>query len=254
MLWDVSVIKGYKIVGSDGALGTASDFLFDDESWKMRWLVVQAGHWLSRRETLIPISALGQPDPASRQFPVNLTVRQAEECPDIGRDLPVSRQAESDLYAYYGWEPYWAGSYFEGAIAADFVPPRYRPEARMQNVSTVSPLKKAGDPHLRSAEEVIGYHIHATDGEIGHVDGFLTEEFGWGIRHIKVDLKKCIPGSKVLVSPLCVSMIDWIERLVFLNVDREEVRDCPLYDPSTTVAGAYEALSRQYFGINDLLP
>jgi hypothetical protein len=38
--------------------------------------------------------------------------------------------------------------------------------------------KKAGDQHLRSVAEVIGYHVHATDGEIGHVEEFLAEESG----------------------------------------------------------------------------
>jgi hypothetical protein len=254
MLWDASVIKGFKVTGSDGPLGTAGDFLFDDANWKMRWLVVGAGHWFSGRETLIPISALGRPDPALRQFSVNLTMRQAKECPDIGRDLPVSRQAEGDLYGYYGWEPYWAGSYFEGAIAADFVPPPYRPEARLQDQGTCNFTKKKGDQHLRSLEEVIGYHVHATDGEIGRVEDFLAEEPGWDIRHIKVDTRNWMSGSKVLVSPLSVSMIDWIERLVFLNIDRKKVEGSPPYDPLITADGTYEASTHPYFGNYGVLP
>src|SRR5689334_5992303 len=131
MLWNASVIKGYKIAGTDGFLGTASDFLFNDTSWKMRWLVVDLGYGSSSREALIPISALGSPDPVMRQLPVRLTMRQARDCPDVALDLPVSRQTERVLYAYYGWEPYLAGSCFGGAIAADFIPQRYGSEARL---------------------------------------------------------------------------------------------------------------------------
>ncbi len=47
------------------------------------------------------------------------------------------------------------------------------------------------DCHLRSCRAVIGHHIHATDGDIGHVEDFLVDEhYGrpgyWttkGIRH-----------------------------------------------------------------------
>jgi hypothetical protein len=253
MLWDASAIKGYAVVGSDGLLGTASDFLFDDASWKMRWLVVDTGHSFSGREALIPVSALGRPDPALRQFSVNLTVRQARECPDIDRDLPVSRQAERDLYAYYGCEPYWASSYFGGAISAEFAPPPHPAEARLRDPGTVNRLKKTGDQHLRSVDEVIGYHVHATDGEIGHVEDFLAEESGWDIRYVKVDTRNWIPGSRVIISPLSVSMIDWIERLVFLDVDRQNVRLSPPYDSRITADGKHEA-SYPHYGIRWILP
>jgi hypothetical protein len=54
------------------------------------------------------------------------------------------------------------------------------------------------DPHLRSIDAVTGYHIHASDGEIGHVEDFLVEDTDWSIHylraissHIKVDLSRC---------------------------------------------------------------
>jgi hypothetical protein len=38
---------------------------------------------------------------------------------------------------------------------------------------TPGPAKWDGDPHLRSVAAVTGYHIQASDGEIGHVEDFL---------------------------------------------------------------------------------
>lgn len=254
MLWDVSVIKGYAVMASDGFLGTVSDFLLDDASWKMRWLVVETGHWYSGREALIPISALGRPDPASRRFPVNLTMQQAKECPNIEQDLPVSRQVEGRLHAYHGRRPYWTRSCFEGAIAADFVAPAYRAETRVRDSMATTPPQKTGDQHLRSVEEVIGYRVHATDGEIGHVGDFLAEECGWEIRFIKVSTKNWSPGASVLVSPLSVSMVAWFERLVFLDVDRQKVRRSPPYDPRITVDGRYAASLSPYYDDRWSLP
>ncbi len=60
MLWHASAIKGYAIQASDGAIGAVSDFLFDDVSWRVRWLVVDTGHWLSGRKVLLPPSVLGR--------------------------------------------------------------------------------------------------------------------------------------------------------------------------------------------------
>src|SRR5215213_6163742 len=67
MLWDASALDGYAIEASDGRIGSVSDFLFEDTSWKVRWLVVDTGGWLSGRKVLLPLSALEKPDPSLRQ-------------------------------------------------------------------------------------------------------------------------------------------------------------------------------------------
>jgi hypothetical protein len=60
MLWSASVINGCAIAANDCRLGTVSDFLFDDASWLVRWLVLETGKWLSGRKVLLPPSVLGR--------------------------------------------------------------------------------------------------------------------------------------------------------------------------------------------------
>ena len=40
MLIAGSALKGYAIEASDGRIGTVKTFLFDDTTWKIRWLVI----------------------------------------------------------------------------------------------------------------------------------------------------------------------------------------------------------------------
>src|ERR1700734_932144 len=103
MLWNASVIKGYAIAASDGRLGTVGDFLFDDASWLVRWLVVDTGNWLSGRKVLLPPCALGRLYTNNRVLAVKLTKQQVKDSPEIDTDRPVSRQMESNVYDYYGW-------------------------------------------------------------------------------------------------------------------------------------------------------
>ena len=58
MLQVISALKGFAIEASDGRIGTVVDFLFDDASWKVRWLVVDCGSWLKGRKVLIHPSAV----------------------------------------------------------------------------------------------------------------------------------------------------------------------------------------------------
>jgi hypothetical protein len=112
MLWSASVINGYSIAASDGRVGVVSDFLFDDDTWKVRWLVVDTGKWLSGRKVLLPPSILGRIDPEKREFSVEVTMHQVRNCPGIDTDRPVSRQMETNIYDYYGWSPYWGNGLF----------------------------------------------------------------------------------------------------------------------------------------------
>jgi hypothetical protein len=86
MLRHTSDIKGYAIHASDGQIGSVSDYLFDDQTWLVRWLVVDTGHWLPGRKVLLPPSALGHVDHIARQFNVRLTKAEVEASPDIAAD------------------------------------------------------------------------------------------------------------------------------------------------------------------------
>ena len=90
MLRNASVIRGYRIAATDGDIGTVSDFLFDDGTWSVRWLVVDTGNWLSRRKVLLPPSVLGRIYAKDSVFAVKLTKQQIKDSPEIDTDRPVS--------------------------------------------------------------------------------------------------------------------------------------------------------------------
>ena len=67
MLIAGSALTGYAIEANDGRIGTVKTLLFDDMTWKIRWLVVDTGHWLKGRQALVHPSALGSADHRLRQ-------------------------------------------------------------------------------------------------------------------------------------------------------------------------------------------
>ena len=94
MLPSTNDLKAYTVGASDGAIGHVRDVYFDDESWVVRYLVVETGAWLSSRKVLIsPISIL-RPNWTDRELPVALTKDQVKKSPDIDTQMPVSRQRE----------------------------------------------------------------------------------------------------------------------------------------------------------------
>jgi hypothetical protein len=246
MLQHASAINGYSIAASDGLLGTVNDFLFDDATWLVRWLVVDTGNWLPGRNVLLPPSVLGHLDPKKREFAVRLTMKEVADSPDIDIHRPVSRQLETSLYNYYGWSPYWGTGFYMGGYVP--ISPVIVSIQREREEHLADMRHNRDEPHLRSIAAVTGYHLHATDGDIGHVEDFLIEEADWSIHYLIVDTKNWWPAKKVLISPHSARTIDWPQRLVNLDVDRQRVKDSPSYDASMTLDRAYEKKFHAHYG------
>ena len=247
MLLRTSEIIGCDVLASDGAIGSVVDLLFDDREWVLRWAVVDTGNWLPGRQVLIPPAALRAPEPSSGAIPVDMNREQIRESPGLGTDEPVSRRLESELYDYYGWAPYWtAGPAAYGAALAppaSPVPPTAVPGDEMRQ-----PEPPEGDPNLRSAGEVSGYYIGATDGEIGHVDDLLVERESWAVRYLIADTGNWLPGRKVLIAPPWAREIDWGDREVRVDLSRRQVEESPEYNPAASVEQDYEARLHEHYG------
>jgi hypothetical protein len=221
MLERASVIRGYAIEASDGSIGSVDDFLFSDDSWIIRWAVIDTGNWLPGRRVLLPPSRLKLPDAGSHSLSVTLTRKQVEGSPEADRDLPVSRQQETRIYSHFGWEPYWASMEASAALGEPaMTPPVVEPRP-------MEPLGGPGDPNLQAVEDVTGYYIHACDGDIGHVEDFLISIPDWAIRYLVVDTKNWWPGKHVLVAPQWASGISWSERAVTLEMTRTQIETAP---------------------------
>lgn len=97
MLRSLYVMLDYHIDATDGVQGTVQDFLFDDESWIVHYLVAETASPLGKRRVLILPFAVGRPDWEMKRLPVSLTSQQIRTCPPLEADMPLSRQYESGL-------------------------------------------------------------------------------------------------------------------------------------------------------------
>ena len=253
MMQVISPLKGFAIKATDGRIGTVVDFLFDDASWKLRWLVVDCGTWLSGRKVLIHPSAILREDLEQQQFVVALTKAQVEGSPELAEDQPVSEQMESQLYSYYGWDPLWSGvnqSAIPGAMASPLMAPHYMGLGSTGTIEARSDgaPSEGADAHLRSIVEVTGYRVHADDGDIGHVENLMIDNADWSVRYFIVDTKNWWFGKRVLISPLAVKAIDWFDDHLELDVSREQVKASPPWDPLFAFNDEYAKRLHKHYG------
>jgi len=236
-------VKDFSIHAVDGKIGSVADIYFDDETWAIRYLVVDTGGWLGGRQVLISPISVVQTDWAAKQLNVSLTKLQVENSPNLDTHQPVSRQHEAAFLGYYGYPYYWGGPYLWG--------PAFYPAGLASPISASAGAianqvqRESQDSHLRSTEAVAGYDIEATDGEIGHVDGFIVDDEDWAIRYMEVATRNWLPGKKVLVSPAWIERVSWAESKVYVGLSREAIKDGPEYIESRPITREYE--NRLYF-------
>jgi uncharacterized protein YrrD len=238
MLFSFEDFRGYAIRAADGDVGSVDDVLFEDTSSVVRYLVVETGSWLFGRRVLLAPAAFGAIDHDPRVLETGLTTAQVKDSPDVDSERPVSRQKEEALHAHYGWAPYWAGAPAYGGLApywggvAMAAPPPPRESAVEREVAEMQ--RQQGDPHLRSAREVIGYYVAATDGDIGHVEDLLLDDTSWTIRQLVIDTRNWLPGRKVLIEPDRLRSVSWADQHIVLALSRGEVESSPEYDSAAT--------------------
>ncbi|MGB8010199.1 MAG: PRC-barrel domain-containing protein [Terriglobales bacterium] len=246
MLVNSAHLKGLVIQATDGTIGTVDQFYFDDETWTIRYLTVGTDGWLGERQVLITPFSIIHTDWQAKRLDVALTKKQVENSPNIDTYKPVSRQHEAVYMGYYGYPYYWGGPRMWGPASYPSglpVPALVFNEARADRIQ-----KESMDSHLRSNEAVTGYHIEATDGEIGHVEGFIMDDRAWSIRYMEVGTRNWWPGKKVLVSPAWIQSVSWEKSKVYVGLSRETIKSGPEFVESAPITREYEARLYHYYG------
>jgi hypothetical protein len=247
MLRSLDELTGYALLATDGEIGRAKDFLFDDRAWVVRYLVADTGKWLPRRKVLISPVYLNEPDASDHRLPVDLTRSTIEASPALDEHAPVSRRKELEFYSYYQIPPYWIGPRAWGVYST-------LDALRAANVTDENATGREGSPpadseeHLRSVNEVEGYHIAASDDDVGHVEDFIVDTSDWAIRWLVVDTRNWLPGRKVLLAPSWAESVSWDDRKLVVSLTTEQIENSPKFDPSMPINSDDEAKLYDYYG------
>ncbi len=238
-------ILGYDLGAEDGRIGECYDFLFDDTSWVIRYIVADTRKWLPGRKVLISPIAIGSADKSTHTLQISLTKDQIRDSPPLDSDAPVSRRYEILFNRYYAWSHYW-----DGDLAWGVHP--YPQLLQQPNGELIDELGELPEEktHLKSVEEVTGYQILATDTDIGHLEDFVVEEETWIIRYLIVDTSNWLPGSKRVIVPTAwVERVDWARSAIIMKIAGTRLRESPEYDHDRPIDREYEKKIFDLYGL-----
>jgi uncharacterized protein YrrD len=100
-------VAGYAVSGTEGKVGHVEDFILSDEEWVVRYLVANAGNWLSGKRVLVSPEWVREILWRDRTVLLELSREEIRNSPPYDPNQPVNRQDEVHLYDFYGRPRYW---------------------------------------------------------------------------------------------------------------------------------------------------
>lgn len=100
---------------------------------------------------------------------------------------------------------------------------------------------------LRKASDLENFELRARDDRIGHVVDFFFDDRRWTVRYFVVDTGRWLDHREVLIAPAAVHAPEWGERVLPVDLTREQVEQSPPVDPAEPVSRQDENLLVHYY-------
>lgn len=96
-----AAVTGSHIQASDGEIGHVKELLVDEETWSIRYLVVETSHWWNGHQVLVSPDWIEHVSWHSQTVSVNLTRKVLQDAPSYDATMALDREQEADIHEYY---------------------------------------------------------------------------------------------------------------------------------------------------------
>jgi hypothetical protein len=100
-------VDGHHIQAVDGEIGHVEDFFVDDETWAIRYLIVDTRNWWPGKKVLVSPKWIERVSWNESKVFVNLTRESIRQAPEYTEDSLLTRDYETRLHQHYNRQGYW---------------------------------------------------------------------------------------------------------------------------------------------------
>ena len=100
-------VSGHNIQAIDGEIGHVEDFIIDDETWTIRYLIIDTGNWWSGKKVLVPPKWIERVSWSKSKVFVNLLRETIKQSPEYTEESLLTRDYETGLHRHYNRQGYW---------------------------------------------------------------------------------------------------------------------------------------------------
>jgi hypothetical protein len=100
-------VIGNYVQATDGSIGHIADFMIDDQTWAIRYLIVDTRNWWPGKKVLVSPAWIERISGPETKVYVNLSRSQIKESPEYTDDFQITRDYENKLHQHYDRKGYW---------------------------------------------------------------------------------------------------------------------------------------------------
>jgi sporulation protein YlmC with PRC-barrel domain len=100
-------VSGHHIQATDGYIGHVEDFIIDDETWAIRYLIVATQNWWPGKKVLVSPQWIERVSWSESTVFVNLTRDAIRQSPEYTEESLLTRDYETGLHRHYDRQAYW---------------------------------------------------------------------------------------------------------------------------------------------------
>jgi hypothetical protein len=108
-LRSVNELRTYHIEGTDGSIGHVDDFIVDDATWRLPYLVVDTSNWWVGQKVLVAPQWASRVSWSESKVYIDMTRDVIKSSPRWDPAATIHRAYEARLYDFYGRPVYWDG-------------------------------------------------------------------------------------------------------------------------------------------------
>ena len=100
-------MSGYNIQAADGEIGHVEDFIIDDETWAIRYLIIDTRNWWPGKKVLVSPQWIERVSWGESKVFVNLPLETIKQSPEYTEESLLTREDENRLHLHYHLQGYW---------------------------------------------------------------------------------------------------------------------------------------------------
>jgi hypothetical protein len=100
-------VSGHHLQAADGEIGHVEDFIIDDETWVIRYLIIDTRNWWPGKKVLFSPQWIERVSWSEKKVFINLPRVTFEQAPEYKEESRLNRDYETELHRYYHRQGYW---------------------------------------------------------------------------------------------------------------------------------------------------
>jgi len=100
-------VRGHNIQASDGEIGHVEDFIIDDETWAIRYLIIDTRNWWPGKKVIISTKWIEKVSWIESKVFIDVSRETIRESPEYTEESLLTREYETMLHRHYKRQKYW---------------------------------------------------------------------------------------------------------------------------------------------------